>query len=100
MPFKKDDPSINRQGRPKGKSNSYSVKLREQINEYCEENMDYFLQEIKGMRKGYAKAQAFLTLLNYVLPKLTESNSEINLSDLSEEQLNSIIERYLKNEND
>jgi hypothetical protein len=74
MPFKKEDKNINREGRPKG--NSYSVKLREQITEYCEENMTYFLQEIKSMKNGHAKVQAFISILNYALPKLTEANSK------------------------
>lgn len=90
MPFKPNDNNINRAGRPKG-SFSYSVKLRNQITEYCEENISYFLEEIKSMKNGHAKAQAFLTLLNFALPKLTESNSTLDISNLSDEDIEKLF---------
>ncbi len=94
MPFNKGDKNINREGRPKG--SSYSLKLREQITEYCEENLTYFLQEIKSMKNGHAKAQAFISILNYALPKLTESNSTFDLDQLSKEDLDKLINLYFK----
>lgn len=92
MPFQKGDKNINRAGRPKG---SYSIKLRESISDFCEENIAYFLNEIKRMKTGHAKSQAFLTLLNYALPKLTENNSTIDFSSLSEREIDNLLNRYL-----
>ena len=94
MPFNKGDKNINREGRPKG--NSYSLKLSEQITEYCEENLTYFLQEIKSMKNGHAKAQAFISILNYALPKLTESNSIIDINKLSHDDLNRLLNLYFE----
>lgn len=92
MPFSKGDKNINRAGRPKG---GYSMKLRESISNFCEENIIYFLDEIKRMKTGYAKSQAFLTLLNYALPKLTENNSIIDFSSLSESDIDNLLNRYI-----
>ena len=94
MPFKKNDLTINRGGRPKG-STSYSAKLRQQITNYCEENLEYFLNEIKSMKTGHAKSQAFLSLLNYALPKLTESNSIINIDDLGADEIDKLFNRLM-----
>lgn len=96
MGFSANDPNINRSGRKK--TNVYSMLLREQITNFCEENLLYFLAEIKNMRSGHAKAQAFLNLLNYCLPKLTENNSSPNLTNLSTEQIDSILKKYLKDD--
>lgn len=93
MPFKKEDKNINRNGRPKG--TSYSIKLRQQITDYCEDNLAYFLNEIKSMKTGHAKSQAFLALLNFALPKLNESNSQIDLNKLSNDELDFLIEKLL-----
>ncbi len=94
MPFKKGDRNINREGRPKG--TSYSLKLREQITDYCQDNLDYFLEEIKGMKTGHAKSQAFLALLNFALPKLTESNSSIDIDKLSTEEIDKLFNKYMQ----
>lgn len=94
MPFEKGT-SGNKNGRPKG--TSYSYLLRQQITDYCEENLIYYLDEIKAMRTGHAKSQAFLSLLNYALPKLTESNSTIDIDDLSSEQIDQLFNK-LKDE--
>jgi hypothetical protein len=92
MPFSKGDKNINRTGRPKG---GYSMKLRESITNFCEANIVYFLDEIKRMKTGHAKSQAFLTLLNYALPKLTENNSTIDFSNLLESDIDNLLNRYI-----
>lgn len=93
MPFKKGDTNINRNGRPKGAS--YSMKLRKQITEYCEDNLEYFLSEIKGMKSGHSKSQAFLALLNFAIPKLTESNSYLDIESLSSEEVDNLFNKLL-----
>jgi len=90
MAFKKGE-SGNKNGRPKG--TSYSYILRQQITDYCEENLLYFLEEIKSMRTGHAKSQAFLTLLNFALPKITETNSTIDIDSLSPQQIESLFKK-------
>jgi len=93
MPFKPNDSNINRKGRPKGSGN-YSVKLREDISKFCEENLMLFLNDIKAMKPGYSKAQSFLTLLNYALPKLTETNSMPDMESLTDNQLDALLNKY------
>ena len=94
MPFKKGDERINRSGRPK-QSFSYSYKLRQLITQFCEDNATDFLNDIKKMRTGYAKAQAFTTLLQFCLPKMTESNSSIDLNSIPQNQLNDLIKKLI-----
>jgi hypothetical protein len=94
MPFKKNDTNINRSGRPK-QSFSYSYKLRQLITQFCEDNATDFLNDIKKMRTGYAKAQAFTTLLQFCLPKMTESNSSIDLNSIPQNQLNDLIKKLI-----
>jgi len=93
MPFRKGDTNINRKGRPKGAS--YSMKLRKEITEYCEDNLPYFLNEIKSMKSGHAKSQAFLALLNFALPKLTESNSYLDIESLSSEEVDNLFNKII-----
>lgn len=93
MPFTPNDANINRKGRPKG-TNSFSVKIREDITNFCDENLMLFLNDIKAMKPGYAKAQSFLTLLNYVIPKLTESNSMPDMESLTDNQLDTLLNKY------
>lgn len=88
MPFEKGT-SGNKNGRPKG--TSYSYLLRQQITDYCEENLIYYLDEIKSMRTGHAKSQAFLSLLNFALPKITETNSVIDIDSLTAEQIEQLF---------
>lgn len=97
MPFQLNDKNINRGGRPKG-SFSYSVKLRNQITDFCEENLEYFLNEIKSMKNGHAKSQAFLALLNFALPKLTENNSQIDLNNLTDNDIEKLFNKVLNDE--
>ena len=94
MPFQKGDRNINRIGQNK---NLYSGLLRAQITEYCERETKYFLSEIKSMRTGHAKAQAFIALLNFCLPKLTETNSVLDIEKLSSEQISFLLEELKKN---
>lgn len=96
MPFKKGE-SGNIKGRPKN-SFGYSYKLRQIVTEFCEDNAMDFLKEIKHMRTGHAKATAFISLLNFCLPKITENNSVIDLQTIPDEQINDLIKRLIENE--
>lgn len=93
MPFVKGQ-SGNIKGRPKN-SFGYSYKLREVVTNFCEENALDFLNEIKKMRTGHAKAQAFISLLNFCLPKLTEANSHIDINSIPDNQINSLIQKLI-----
>ena len=81
--------SGNPNGRPK---TAYSSKLRSTLIEWCEDNILDFLKEIKEM-KGNQKAQAFIALLNFALPKLTEANSKIDLQNLSNDEIDKLLHR-------
>lgn len=95
MPFKKGEEwNGNKYGRP---VNAHSHEIREQITHFCKENLLYFLEEMKAMRKGHAKAQAFLTLLLFVLAKKSELKIDIN--KLTTEELNLILEKIKTDEN-
>jgi len=90
MPFKKDDPNINRTGRPKA---SASIMLRQHITEYCEENLQVFLIELKNHKAGKVKFDAFIQLLRFCIPVLSEQNSVFNIDALTDEQINSLLKK-------
>ena len=93
MPFEKGI-SGNPKGRPKN-TFGYSYKLRHIITNFCEDNAEHFLNEIKRMRTGYAKAQAFTTLLQFCLPKMTESNSTIDVNSIPMNQIDELIKKLI-----
>lgn len=96
MPFTKGQ-SGNIKGRPKN-TFTYSYKLRQIVNEFCENNATEFLNDIKKMKPGHAKAQAFISLLNFCLPKITEQNSIIDLQSIPDHQINYLIKKLINDE--
>jgi len=71
----------NKNGRPKGSVNKLNAKLREGITEFlCGEfkNIEVIIKKLPPRDR----VKAFCDLLQYGLPKLTNTNLEINNDDL------------------
>jgi Family of unknown function (DUF5681) len=60
--------SGNPSGKPKGVTNKISAKQREYLRDFVENNKETFEKELKKL-KGRAYVQAYLALMQYILPK-------------------------------
>lgn len=94
MPFK---PGIsgNPAGRTPGSKNKAQAEVRELIEEIFKENREEIKAAFEKL-EGRDKVRAATELLPYIVPKMQSVSNSINWEDLTEEQLDEIIER-LKN---
>ena len=90
-PFVKDDPRINRQGRPKGSGRS--EKIRNLVTQILEENLPDIRKELQNM-KGKDKLVFIRDLLKYVIAPAQPGNM---LDNMSEKDMDKLIE-YLRRE--
>lgn len=73
MPFKKNDPNINKQGRPIGSKNRSTALIKDNFHTLLEsnlENMNVWLSELAEQDRGRA-LEYMLKLSEYILPKLS-----------------------------
>jgi hypothetical protein len=89
MKFEKGQ-SGNPSGRPKGSKNKATNDLRSRISTFLE-------SEFLSIKKAYASLSAekkmkfFVDLLSYSVPKLSNTKMDIELENLTDEQLTVII---------
>lgn len=93
MPLKKGQTN-NPNGRPKGSKNKVSGLLRTSINEFLEVSFPSIVKDIKKLSPK-ERVKAYTDLLQYGLPKLHSTAVEINYEEMSDEQLNYIIEKII-----
>ena len=97
MPFKKGDPLINRNGRPKGKEDNSTLTLRgEWKKKLLEEETPHFKERLKET-KGLSYWKAINILASRCLPALqnVEIDQDINLEGLlrlSSQERRAVIE--------
>lgn len=104
MPFKKNDPNINRDGRPRGASTQEASILRNDLINFLRELFEHVKKDYlsdKVNTNGRARAKLFSELLCYALPKLqnTEFRGVVDL--LSDEQaieLRNYLESKINND--
>jgi hypothetical protein len=83
-PFEKDDPRINRAGRPKGSGKS--EKIRTMVTQILEENLPDIRKELQNM-KGKDKLVFIRDLLKYVIAPAQPGSLLDNMSDEDTEKL-------------
>jgi hypothetical protein len=86
MPFAKNDPNINRAGRPTGTPNKTSEQIRRQLKEFIENNLDGLQEEFTKLKPA-ERFRVLDSLLSYVLPP------PISIDRLSEEQMQELFEQ-------
>lgn len=94
MPFEKGN-SGNPDGRPKGTNNKLSKQLRETINDFLETNFEVVINDFEKLTPK-ERLKFYCELLQYGLPKLQAVQMGTEFENLSDEQLNFIINELLK----
>ena len=83
--------SGNPAGRPKGSKNKTGIDVRYKIGEFISEKLDEMFQRFDKMT--ISEQRIFITdLLPYYIPKLQAISNTIDFDNLSENQLDKIID--------
>tara|TARA_S200002703_G_scaffold143431_1_gene136479 strand:+ start:1337 stop:1618 length:282 start_codon:yes stop_codon:yes gene_type:complete len=77
MPFKKNDPRINRGGRPVGSKNNATTEIRKKYLELIENNFEQLETDLKTLRSS-ERIKAIIELSKFVLPTLKATEMNLN----------------------
>lgn len=89
MIYKKGETG-NKRGRPIGAKNKVNANLKQLLQKLCEEEFENVKQAFQELN-GKDKIVMYEKLLQYILPKALNTN--VNLNELTENQINTIIEK-------
>jgi len=82
----------NPKGRPKGSPNKITTDLRKWISEIIVNNTDQLNKDLKEMAP-VERWRIIERLLNYVIPKKQAVQAEIDLNNLTESQIDEIVNK-------
>lgn len=84
----------NPNGRPKGTPNKVTTELRSWIAQLIDNNRDQLERDLKklGPRERWAVIEK---LMQYTIPRLQNVEGKFDLNNLTEEQLDIVIDRLL-----
>jgi len=93
MPFKKGI-SGNPSGAKRGQQKDPSASLNAKINRYLEKNFDMIFCYGEGLTSaaGRESARIYCELLKYAVPRLSPKRTNVKFENLTDEQLDEIIE--------
>ena len=91
MPYQKGQ-SGNVNGKPKGAKNKLGLELREMIGDFLAENFEKIKEDFHSLTPR-ERSKLYCDLLQYGLPRLQAINLDMEFEDMTEEQLDEIIER-------
>ena len=93
MPFKKGT-SGNPSGAKQGHKKDHATSLNAKINRYLERNFDKIFSDGDGINSaaGRVTARIYCELLKYSVPRLSPKRTNVKFENLTEEQLDEIIE--------
>lgn len=89
----------NPSGRPKGTPNKITADLRTKINAIVENQIDHIEADLQALEPK-ERLMIVEKFLSYCLPKLQAQSFEIDFQNLSEQQLDVIINQLNFNDDD
>ena len=89
----------NKNGRPAGTANKLTSDLRSKINTIIENQIDNIEIDLKALEPK-ERLQIVEKLLSYCVPKLATQTIEVDLQNLSDVQLEQIINSININDNE
>jgi hypothetical protein len=86
----------NPNGRPKGSPNKITTDIRTWIQSLINNNRELFETDLKAVE---SKQRLYIMekLLSFVVPKMQSIEAKTNFDNLTDEQLNTIIDELTKN---
>ena len=75
MPFEKNDPRINRGGRPVGSKNNATTEIRKKYLELIENNFEQLESDLQTL-KASERVKAIIELSKFILPTLKSYRNE------------------------
>lgn len=88
----------NPAGRPPGKANKITGELRSRIKNFLDKNWAQVEKDFKKLDPE-KKIIFFEKLLSYAIPKMKETDLKLNFDTMTDDQLNTIIDKILNDEN-
>jgi vacuolar-type H+-ATPase subunit E/Vma4 len=94
MPFEKGK-SGNPNGRPSGTPNAVNRDLREVVQNLLESQYEQILTDLEALEPK-DRVNAWIRLLDFAVPKLQRTENVIDLSKLTDEQIDNLFAKVLK----
>lgn len=94
MPFQPGQ-SGNPDGRPRGSRNKATADLRGKITELLDDNYHQVIEDLADLDPK-ERVTAWIKLLEYALPKLQRTESTIDLSKLTDQEVDELLARAVK----
>jgi len=89
----------NPNGRPKGTPNKTTTELKQWINIFISNNIQQLTKDLKKMEPA-ERWRIVEKLMAYVIPKQQAVTAEIDLNNLTDEQINMIINQININDDE
>ena len=89
--------SGNPNGRPKGKPNKVTQDLRDRLKTLLTDSFETIVSDFEAMEPK-DRVQAFERLLKYILPIMGQTELKLNFEDLTESQLDEVINKLISKE--
>lgn len=96
MKFEKGKPKTG--GRTPGTPNRVTGDFRQRIQQLLDEQFDQLQADIKALEPK-ERVNSIIRLLEYTTPKLQRTETTIDLSKLTEEQIDALFERAIEKAN-
>ncbi len=93
MPFKTGKSKTG--GRRKGTPNAVSLTLREHVQNLLESQYEQILTDLEALEPK-DRVNAWIRLLDFAMPKLQRTENVIDLSKLTDEQIDSLFAKVLE----